>query len=431
VRRWGRVLACSTLMLSLAGATSCAALPQRPARLDLHAGTIAVGGDGLVQAVPDDPELLVPGTRVLRGVPDADRQVAAQRAWLAAGFVPAVTELGESSLVRDALLDLHMLSREHGVAVAGWSGPWHYVWPRDAALVASALARTGHLADAERTVSFFQRVQPASGLFHARYLPDGSGVPDDRGVQLDGLGWSLWAMRQVMEQLPAAGQAAFVQRHRQLLDRSSVAIVDSIDRDTGLPPASPDYWEVPERRPTLATAALLRSGLSAAAVLYRVVGATAEASHRDQAADRLAEAIEVSFGPDGYPRRLGGKAGSVDLGVAFLLPPFAEPSPQDGTVDVWRAAAGPMRRAAGGLSPGASWRDDGVSWNTATSSYAMTAAFVGERHEAVAWLRWLDRHRTAQGSLPEKVLSDGTPASVAPLAWAAAAVIIAADQLDS
>jgi GH15 family glucan-1,4-alpha-glucosidase len=33
--------------------------------------------------------------------------------------------------------------------------------------------------------------------------------------------------------------------------------------------------------------------------------------------------------------------------------------------------------------------------------------------------------------LPEKVLSDGTPASVAPLAWAAAAVIIAADQLDS
>jgi GH15 family glucan-1,4-alpha-glucosidase len=61
----------------------------------------------------------------------------------------------------------------------------------------------------------------------------------------------------------------------------------------------------------------------------------------------------------------------------------------------------------------------------------MTAAFLGERDEALARLRWLDQHRTAAGSLPEKVLSSGQPASVSPLAWTAAVVVITAHRLAS
>jgi len=49
--------------------------------------------------------------------------------------------------------------------------------------------------------------------------------------------------------------------------------------------------------------------------------------------------------------------------------------------------------------------------------------------EARRWLRWLAEHRTASGALPEKVRADGAPASVAPLAWTAAAVVITVDQL--
>jgi GH15 family glucan-1,4-alpha-glucosidase len=70
-----------------------------------------------------------------------------------------------------------------------------------------------------------------------------------------------------------------------------------------------------------------------------------------------------------------------------------------------------------------------VSWTNITATYAMTAAGLGDRTTAKAWLGWLAAHRTASGSLPEKVLADGSPASVAPLAWTAAAVIIAADEL--
>ena len=120
--------------------------------------------------------------------------------------------------------------------------------------------------------------------------------------------------------------------------------------------------------------------------------------------------------------------GSVDLGVAFLLPPFAA------TVDpVARArfatAGAVLARPAGGLAPGGSWKRDGVSWTPTTATWALAAASSGDREQAVARLAWLQAHRTADGSLPEKVLADGRPAAVAPLAWTAAAVVLTADAL--
>ena len=86
-----------------------------------------------------------------------------------------------------------------------------------------------------------------------------------------------------------------------------------------------------------------------------------------------------------------------------------------------------MLRPADGRAPGGSWPEDGVSWSNATASYALTAAALGDRATATRWLRWLDEHRTSAGSLPEKVLADGRPASVAPLAWSAAVAVLAAD----
>lgn len=409
-------------------ASSASSLDRREARFPLYSSTVALAGPGRPVEVGGDPTLLIPGTRVLVTADDAEELAAEQRAWLASGSVPVVPGLEGSTLVSDALLDLHVLSAEHGVAVAGWAHPWRFVWPRDAALVATAFARTGHLDDAERVIDFLQEVQPESGLFHARYHPDGSGVPDARGVQTDGLGWALWATQQVAEQWPAGQRAAFVARHAPLVDRSTEAIQTLIATPSGLPPASSDYWERSERQGTLATVALLRAGLESAAWLYGESGDPASAADAAASASRAGATITRAFGPH-FPRYAGGAASSVDLGVSFLLPPFsATVNPSAATA--WRDASGPMRRAAGGLSPGGSWRDDGVSWNTATSTRALTAAFLGDTDETLEWLGWLDAHRTVQGSLPEKVLYDGQPASVAPLGWAAAAVIIAADRME-
>ena len=428
-RRWATSMSLGLAVLlvyglCVAGAVSRAARNQY---VPLDAQTLGIAADGTVRPVSEAASL-VPGSRVFAETPGSAAQVRAERDWLASGTVPAVPGLAGSTLVRDALLDLRVLSREWGVPVAGWAPAWRYVWPRDSALVAAALARTGHLAEAVALLDFLQRVQPASGVFAARYLPDGSGrVPDGRGEQLDGTGWALWGLAAVIEAMPATERAALVVRYRRLLDRSVAAAQAAVSDGRSLPVSS-DYWERRERRPTLATAALLRAGLEAAGRLYRLAGDPA-ASSADTAAARLGAAIRTGFAADGYPRYPGGSKSSVDLGVVFLLPPFAA-RPDADAVAAFRTAPRAMLRPAGGLAPGGSWRDDGISWTTATSSYALAAAALGDRETALRWLRWLDDHRTTAGSLPEKVLADGRPAAVAPLAWSAAAVVLSASVLE-
>ena len=341
--------------------------------------------------------------------------------------MPAVPELGGSDLVRAALLDLHVLSQTYGVPVAGWAGPWRYVWPRDSALAAAAFARTGHLDDAERIIDFLGRIQPESGVFQARHLPDGSGVPDDRGVQLDGTGWVLWATAQVADTLPPDQRADFARRHQVLIERSRAAALTAIEHRNGLPPASADYWEVRERRTTLATAALIRAGLESAARLKATSGTRRRAAQRGSGGAtrrdhfrpicrRRLPAAPRRFGRQCRPRR-----------GLFAAPVQCHRRPAGATGVSGRGCSdGPARRR---LAPGGSWRKDGVSWTTATSSYALAAAASGDRAEAVGRLRWLQAHRTAEGSLPEKVLANGQPAAVAPLAWTAAVVILTADTL--
>src|SRR5699024_7762883 len=88
-----------------------------------------------------------------------------------------------------------------------------------------------------------------------------------------------------------------------------------------------------------------------------------------------------------------------------------------------------LARPGGGIAPGASWRADGVSWTPSTSLLALALARAGEHGPATEILSWLTEHRTAEGSLPEKVLFDGRPAEAAPLAWTAANTVLALDCL--
>ena len=105
--------------------------------------------------------------------------------------------------------------------VAGYSEPWRYVWPRDGAIMAVAYAQTGHRAEAGRILDFLQRSQPDDGVFQARYRPDGSGPPDERGTQLDGTGWALWALRQLGAGASTADQASLARRYAPLVTRSN------------------------------------------------------------------------------------------------------------------------------------------------------------------------------------------------------------------
>ncbi len=384
-------------------------------RTVLTGGLVSLAGAGLMSVTRETPSLpTLANTASWRETP-----VSGSRRWLADGTVPA--DAAPEGLVTQALLDLHGLMRADGAVLAGPAGIWRYVWPRDASFVAVALAATGHTEDAWTVLRFLSRVQLGDGGFEARYLPDGSGPPDARQRQSDGAGWVLWALDRCRPNPDAPVPADL----RGMRDRAVSFLAGQTAEGTELPPASPDYWEVPEREVTLGTLAPMAAGLEAAARSYAAEGGSSEARRWSAAAGRFRGLVAGHFGPS-YERY--GSGGGVDAGVAMLLPPFASGASAD-VLTAWARYGTEARRPAGGLAPGSGWKHDGVSWTPETALVAYTAAATGHVDAARGWLTWLAAHRTAWGSVPEKVRPDGLPAGPAPLAWTAALVVLTAHEV--
>lgn len=411
-------------------------LAPRNASVALSSVGISVAPDGTRTPIPPGSDVqFLPGSRVAVADPAGATQGqldAAQesRDWLASGTVPGTGTEFEDMAV-DALLDVRALTLDDGAVVAGWSPNWRYAWPRDNAFVAVALARTGHVDDALLVVGFLQQVQEPDGSFEARYLPDGSGPPDDRGTQTDATGWALWAAATVIAEIESPDERRQAARDLEPLLEDSVAHIREVTADgTELPPPSPDYWEVETSKRTLGTSAPLLMALAAAPLAFDALGDSRAAREAQAVADSFDEVVHDAFAP-GYGRYLGGS--SVDTAVAFLLPPFlpvtADEVPR-AVLAAWETAPARMARPAGGLAPGTSWKRDGISWTPTTSVFALASAGMGDETGAVRWLTWLDDHRTTLGSIPEKVLFDGSPAQLAPLAWSSANVLLTLVLLD-
>lgn len=302
-----------------------------------------------------------------------------------------------------------------GAAIAAWSPFWRYVWPRDAAFVVAALTDSGRQTEAAEVLDFLARIAPADGAWQARYLPDGSGgVPDDRGVQSDGAGWVCWAVWAHRTRAHRSGRswASWWPMVRNSAD-AMVAALDSRDEPT----ASSDYWEVRADRVTLETLTAYLVGLRSAAALAHVVGEVSREAAWSAGAARVAGALRDRWAPRGYPRTLpdGGADAAVGL-LAALAPDLP------GLPAALAAAGRDLRLLNGGVRPGSRWpHEDGVAWTPEVAMLAFGSAGSGA---ATGWLAWLDAHRTAAGSLPEKVAADGSPSSVAPLGWTCALVLL-------
>ena len=333
-------------------------------------------------------------------------------------------------LISHALADLDALTLPSGATLAGWDGPWRYVWPRDASFVAAARCSIGQYDEALKVLSFLDRVRPATGRWEARYTETGALVDDGRQPQLDGSGWVLWATW-----FCRAGS-----RYWELVRESADQIVAELGPD-GLPGPSSDYWERPETQVTLGTVAPLLTGLRSAVLMATEQNRQAEAARWRSALDKLTEATDRVFGPD-YPRtparatsfvepgvdpiQLGGGADAI---VTILGPPFA-PARAVVSTAIDRALA-VLTQPNGGVTPGEDWRADGVSWTPQTALFALSAAARGDHATADNLLTWLDRHRTSTGALPEKVNRDLEPAGEAPLSWTAALVVLAGTALQN
>lgn len=334
------------------------------------------------------------------------------------------------SLVDQARSDLDALTLPNGATLAGWDGPWRFVWPRDASFVAAARCSIGQYAEARQVLDFLDTVRPAAGRWEARYTESGEPIHDGRAAQLDGSGWVLWAT------WFCGGAASYWEMVRESADQ----IVAELGRDD-LPRASPDYWERPESEVTLGTVAPLLTGLRSAVAIATQLGHPAEAARWRDGLERLSKATDRHFGP-AYPRTPAravsflepglepiGVGGGADAIVTVLGPPFAPARDDIGrAIDRTHAV---LTQPNGGVTPGEDWRTDGVSWTPQTMLFALSAAARGDQATARTLLDWLDRYRTPSGSIPEKVNRDLEPAGEAPLGWTAALVILTDAALQS
>src|SRR5690606_18511692 len=148
----------------------------------------------------------------------------------------------------------------------------------------------------------------------------------------------------------------------------------------------PDYWERPERRLSLGTAGPVLVGLRAAQRLGER-GAVPDVGQRAGAlADALEDAVVDAFGPRRFQRypRGGGHCASL----AFLLPPYLDAA-VPGAEDAFDEARTSMARAAGGLAPGAGWKQDGISWTPETAIFANAALATGRADLGRELLDWI------------------------------------------
>ncbi|MFD8950885.1 hypothetical protein ACFV0B_18725 [Streptomyces xanthophaeus] len=359
--------------------------------------------------------------------PRAWQQIVQSRAWLASGRVPGRSPAQRAAAER-ALLSMRALLRPNGALAAGWSPGWMYSWPRDSSFASAAFAHTGHDAEAYRILRYSAATQRKDGTWHARTKLDGSGPPDGRRWQLDANGWVPWATWQWYRTAPAATRSARLAPLYPMIRKAADHAAGALRRD-GLPPASPDYWELMTTTTNIGTAAPLLAGLNAAADLARETDRPDDAARWTRAARRLSAGISAQFARLGYQRTLDGRHGH-DSAVAFMAPPFNEaPAGLPAALDTtYRALLLPN----GGLTPGndpmAPW--GGNAWTPSTAFFALAWAATGRTAKAGPVLDWVLSKRNPLGELPEKVDKEGRPASVAPLAWTGSITVLALVALD-
>ena len=346
------------------------------------------------------------------------------RAWIEDGTVPGAGTPHEE-MARVALWDLHLLTEGLDSGLLPAAGPahqWDYIWPRDGAFVAVALARTGHPDDAALVLEHLSGLylDPLYG-FDARYQLDGDRVVvHPRGAQVDGCGWVLWAISVTSKQAKGSSTVS------DLRDRCTDQLLRATGGGTHLAAPSPDYWERSTFDRLLGANAPILLGLRSSAADYRAAGALDRAEDLEVAAASFRGQVDDYFGPTFWRT---GKGGGLDAATAMLMPPFdAEPLP--GVREAWAGYQREAQRPGGGLAPGSHWKQDGVSWTPEVALVAYTAAADGQAEVATHWLDWLEAHRAPWGSLPEKVGAGGEPGGPAPLGWTSSLVLLTLAELD-
>jgi hypothetical protein len=298
----------------------------------------------------------------------------ADRRWLAGGRPLAAAAPAWAVRMRQrSLLVLRALTdRRSGAFAAGIRDGWAYVWPRDAAAAAIALAGAGHRPEARRVAGFLASLDLRAA---ARFHDAGSPVRG-RAAQGDAAGW-------VRAAAIAAGRPA---------------------PDAAAPPwsSSGDYGE--------------RAGESGE-FLGNAIAAGLPA-------ERLRSLFKTSAG---LARRAGDPASGIDSAAAWAVRPFPRPA----LFGLVRRSLRAMLARGGrfGIEPSGDWPGQ-EPWSAPTAWSAWGLAALGDRRAAGRLLADLRRASTPSGMLPERVgAASGIPRSTTPLGWSHAFASLALEEL--
>ena len=325
-----------------------------------------------------------------------------------------------------------------------------YMWGRDGAFVAAAMAKAGYATVCQSFFNFCARVLSEEGYLFQHYNPDGSlasnwhpWLQDGKEVlpiQEDSTAlvlWALWIHYQCSKDIE------FIKPlYKTLIQKSANFLVTHRDPDTLLPLHSYDLWE--ERYGTHAfTVAAVIAGLRAATNFANLFQDSSLAGTYGTAADHMKDGLTQHlyhtelkrYVRSGYRTDNGYELDEVVdislLGLTMLdaLPPN-DPAIIE-TVEVIRQQLW-LKTPVGGC---ARYQNDryqrandgprnipGNPWFIATlwlgEYFIARAENLRELHEAIPYLEWCGKNALPSGVLAEQVHpGNGSPLSVSPLTW--------------
>lgn len=333
---------------------------------------------------------------------------------------------------------------------------YSYMWGRDGAFVAVALAKAGYFNVCRKFFNFSSQVLSEEGYLFQHYNPDGSLASNWHSWLVDGeevlpiqedstalVLWALWIHYQYSRDME------FIRPlYKKLIQKSADFLVKHRDPQTLLPIPSFDLWEERYGVHSFTIAAVI-AGLRAAANFAKLFQDASLAEKYDKAADQMKEGLVKHlyhtglkrYARSGYRKGEGYELDEV-IDVSLLgLTTLGVFSPRDTRMNETLQA---IRRQlwlntpVGGC---ARYQNDtyqraddspedipGNPWFISTlwlgECFIDRAQNLQELHEAIPYLEWCAKNALPSGVLAEQVHpTSGHPLSVSPLTWSHSAYV--------
>jgi len=333
---------------------------------------------------------------------------------------------------------------------------YSYMWGRDGAFVAAALAKAGHTHLCMKYFDFCASVLSEEGYLYQHYNPDGSlasnwhpWIHDKKEVlpiQEDSTALILWALWIHYE---SSKDIEFIRPfYDKLIKKSADFMVAHRDPETKLPIPCYDLWE--ERYGLHAyTVAAVIAGLRAAANFAKLFHDTSIAEKYEHVAEQMVEGINRHLYHKGLKRyaRSGYRKGKgyeldkvIDISLSGLAVLGAVPPKDPRMVETMEAVRQqlwlktPVEGCARYKGDVYQRPDDspediaGNPWFISTlwlgEYFIARAENLQELHEALPYLEWCGKNALPSGVLAEQVHPvNSAPLSVSPLTWSHSAFV--------